>query len=118
MLKGVVGVFLALFAALVFAAVDVNKASAQELAQIKGIGPATAERIVEERAKSNFKDWDDFIARVKGVGVSKAATFSESGLTVQGKRYTPGSGDKKQAAKDVQPVKPSAGAETARKPGQ
>ena len=86
---------------MVFAAVDVNKASATELSQIKGIGPATAELIVEERSKSSFRDWDDFIARVNGVGPAKAATFSESGLTVGGQPFSAGSasGAKPQKAK-------------------
>lgn len=57
-----------LYAAVCFAAVDVNKASAAELDGIKGIGPAISARIIDERKKGNFKDWDDFISRVKGVG--------------------------------------------------
>ena len=81
----VVALLLALFASLALAAVEVNKASATELTQISGIGSATAEKIVTERAKSDFKDWDDFIARVSGVGPAKAASFSQSGLTVHGK---------------------------------
>lgn len=70
-----------------FAAVDANQASAQELAQVKGIGPATAERIVEERAQGDFKDWEDFIQRVKGVGEKKAGSLSEEGLTIGGEPY-------------------------------
>ncbi|PAX15995.1 DNA uptake protein [Vandammella animalimorsus] len=76
------------------AAVDVNKADAQELTQIKGIGAATAERIIEERAKGQFKDWDDFIARVKGVGAAKAQSLSEGGLTIGGAGYAPAAAPK------------------------
>lgn len=65
-------------------AVDANQASAQELTQIKGIGEATAERIIEEREKAAFADWEDFIERVKGVGEKKAKSLSDAGLTVGG----------------------------------
>ena len=75
-------VFLYVFMAQGMAAVDVNKATSAELDAIKGIGPAIAGRIIEERKKGNFKDWDDFINRVQGVGDKNAAKFSEQGLTV------------------------------------
>ncbi len=73
-----------LYAAASFAAVDVNKATAAELDGIKGIGPAISAKIVDERKKGNFKDWTDFIDRVKGVGEGNAAKFSAEGLTVGG----------------------------------
>lgn len=73
-----------LYAALCFAAVDANKASQDELTQIKGIGPAIAERIVDARKQGNFKSWDDLIERVKGVASTSASKFSEAGLTVNG----------------------------------
>ena len=73
-----------LYAAASFAAVDVNKATAAELDGIKGIGPAISARIVDERKKGNFKDWTDFIDRVKGVGEGNAVKFSAEGLTVGG----------------------------------
>lgn len=63
-------------------ATDVNTASAAELDAIKGIGPGLSTPILEERKKGNFKDWNDFIARVKGVGKVNAARFSKQGLTV------------------------------------
>ena len=67
--------FLAFFAALsifaAFAAVEVNKATEAELDGLKGIGPVTTRLIVSERKKADFKSWDDFITRVKGVGEKK-----------------------------------------------
>ena len=70
-----------------FAAVDVNKGSAAELDGIKGIGPATSKVIMTERQKAEFKNWDDLISRVKGLGDKSAAKLSEGGLTVGGSSY-------------------------------
>lgn len=48
--------------------VDLNRAGAEELAALPGIGPALAERIVEDRAKNGrFRGVDD-LARVPGIG--------------------------------------------------
>ncbi len=81
----IVVVLIFLSVATAFAAVDVNKASQSELNAVSGIGPATAHKILEERKKGNFKDWDDLITRVKGVGKVNGAKMSASGLTVDGK---------------------------------
>ena len=106
--------FLAFIAAMsvvaAFAAVDVNKASEAELDGVKGIGPVTTKLIVSERKKGDFKSWEDFISRVKGVGDNSAAKFSASGLTVSGASYTgPGAAKAKVEAKadvkaDAKPV--------------
>ncbi|PAT32819.1 ComEA family DNA-binding protein [Vandammella animalimorsus] len=98
------------------AAVDVNKADAQELTQIKGIGAATAERIIEERAKGQFKDWDDFIARVKGVGAAKAQSLSDGGLTIGGAGYAPAAAPKPKKGKAETAPEPQASAAPAAKP--
>ncbi len=84
MLKKILALVVMLYATLSFAAVDVNKATAAELDGIKGIGPAISTKIMDERKKGNFKDWNDFIERVKGVGEGNAAKFSAEGLTVDG----------------------------------
>jgi competence protein ComEA len=84
MLKKILCVFALLWAAVASAAVDVNKATPAELDGIKGIGPSLSGKIVDERKKSNFKDWPDFISRVKGMGDKNAAKFSGEGLTVNG----------------------------------
>jgi competence protein ComEA len=72
-----------------WAGVEVNHAPQEDLLVIKGIGPATSQRILEARSDKPFTDWDDFIQRVKGVGPAKAAKMSDNGLTVNGARYTP-----------------------------
>ena len=84
MFKKILVAVLALLAAAAFAAVDVNKGSAAELDGVKGIGPALSTKIVDERKKGAFKDWQDFIDRVKGVGEGSAAKLSAEGLTVNG----------------------------------
>ena len=72
-----------------FAAVDVNKGTEAQLGSIKGIGPATSALIMTERKKTEFKNWDDLISRVKGLGDKTAAKLSEGGLTVGGTSYKP-----------------------------
>lgn len=87
MLKKILAVAAMLYAAACFAAVDVNKATAAELDSIKGIGPAMSTKILDERKKGNFKDWNDFVLRIKGVGEKNAAKFSSEGLTVDGSAF-------------------------------
>lgn len=84
MLKKVLLIITLLYASFAFAAVDANKATAAELDSIKGIGPGTSTKILDARKKGPFKDWNDFIERVKGVGEGNAAKFSAEGLTVNG----------------------------------
>jgi competence protein ComEA len=88
MLKFLIGLVLALMGTLSFAAVDLNKANQADLESIKGIGPAMSTRILEERKKSDFKDWPDFVDRVKGVGLGNASKFSQAGLTIDGAIFT------------------------------
>jgi competence protein ComEA len=87
MIKKILAAMLALFAAVAFAAVDVNKATQAELEAVKGIGPAIAGKILDERKKASFKDWSDMVERVKGVGEGNAAKFSAEGLTVNGAAF-------------------------------
>jgi competence protein ComEA len=89
MLKKLLVIFALLWASVsAFAAADVNKATAAELDAVKGIGPAKSKAILDERKKGgDFKDWADFIKRVKGIGEGNAAKLSEAGLTVGGESY-------------------------------
>lgn len=88
MLKKLLMLIAMLYAAAAFAAVDVNKATAAELDGIKGIGPAISGKILEERKKGSFKDWNDLIGRVSGISETSAARFSASGLTINGSAYS------------------------------
>lgn len=87
MLKKILALVAMLYAAACFATVDVNKANAAELDGVKGIGPAISGKILEERKKGNFKDWNDLIVRVKGIGEVNAAKLSTAGLTVNGSAF-------------------------------
>jgi len=50
--------------------VDINVATAQELTSLPGIGPVTAEKIVEYRAAKAFSTIEE-IQEVKGIGPAK-----------------------------------------------
>jgi competence protein ComEA len=85
LLFGVLGFFLA---AVAFAAsVDANKADQAQLESVKGIGTKLSTRILDERKKGPYKDWNDLIERVEGVGGPSAARLSKEGLTVNGTSY-------------------------------
>lgn len=103
MIKKTLATLLAFFTAAAFAAVDVNEASVADLDSIKGIGPGTSAKIVEQRKAAKFKDWDDLVQRVSGIGDKRAAKLSAEGLTVNG---TPFKASEKQnvAAKTPKPA--------------
>lgn len=63
-------------------AVDVNKATQAELETVKGIGPAMSAKILAARKSGEFKDWDDLVGRVSGMGPGNARRMSEAGLRV------------------------------------
>ena len=56
MLKKLLAALAMFYAAMSFAAVDVNTANAADLDSVKGIGPAMSTRILDERKKGPFKD--------------------------------------------------------------
>lgn len=66
-----------------FAAVDVNTANEDALRGIKGIGPARAKAILDERsAHGPFKDASDLSKRVKGLGGHTVDRLQTEGLSV------------------------------------
>lgn len=79
---------LAAFALAAQAAVEVNKASQAELETVKGIGPALSGKILDARKAGAFKDWNDLVDRVGGVGPGSAVRYSEAGLTVNNLAYS------------------------------
>lgn len=87
MFKKLLAFVATMYVAMAFAAVDVNTATSAELDSIKGIGPVKSALILSERKKAPFKDWNDFVTRVKGVGTDSAVKFSAAGMTVNGTSY-------------------------------
>jgi competence protein ComEA len=66
-----------------FAAVDVNTANESALRGIKGIGPARAKAILDERsAHGPYKDAGDLGKRVKGMGGHTVERLQAEGLSV------------------------------------
>lgn len=82
-----IGAFLLFFTLTAWAAVDINTASADDLISIRGIGPGTSTKILEQRKAGKFKNWDDLIQRVSGIGEAKASKLSQEGLTVNGDKF-------------------------------
>lgn len=105
MFKKLLAFVASMYVAMAFAAVDVNTATSAELDSIKGIGPVKSALIISERKKAPFKDWNDFVTRVKGVGTDSAAKFSADGMTVNGTSYKASAkADVKADAKAAKPV--------------
>ncbi|CAH2773282.1 MAG: hypothetical protein PPHEINF_0505 [uncultured Paraburkholderia sp.] len=72
------------------AAVEVNSADQAALESVKGIGPAHAKAIIEERTKNGpFKNADDLAARVKGIGNKSVVNLEAAGLTINGSSAPP-----------------------------
>jgi competence protein ComEA len=83
------------------AAVEVNTADQAALESVKGIGPVHAKAIIDERTKNGpFKDADDLVARVKGIGPKSVNNLEAAGLTINGSSAPP-SGAAKPASKST-----------------
>jgi competence ComEA-like helix-hairpin-helix protein len=76
--------------------IDVNRASAEELRKLPGVGPKTSESIIETRRKEPFKSVDD-LRRVPGIGPKKLEQLRPL--------VTVGDEPKREAAGDGQAVK-------------
>ena len=116
MLKKFLMLLTLLYAAVSFAAVDANQASAADLDSIKGIGPAMSSKILDERNKGAFKDWNDFISRVNGLGQKNAAKFSAQGMTVNGSAYSGAPAPAAKVSEKKAAGKPAAAATTSTAP--
>ena len=51
--------------------VNINKAGAEELETLHGVGPALAERILQYRQEHGKFEKPDELAKVRGIGVAK-----------------------------------------------
>jgi len=64
-------------------AVDVNQATQEQLQAINGIGPKTAQSIIEERERAGrFASFADLSERVKGIGSKRAQALQAAGLEI------------------------------------
>jgi competence protein ComEA len=103
MFKKLLCVLAMLFAATTaWAAVDVNKADQAALESVKGVGTKVSARILDERKKSQFKDWADLMSRVKGIKEGAATKLSKEGLTVNGASFEGAAAPAKSPAKKVE----------------
>ena len=65
------------------AALDLNTATAEQLDTLRGIGPKTAQLIVQERQRGGpFDSLEDLSDRVRGLGPKRVQTLQAAGLTV------------------------------------
>lgn len=107
-IRTLIATVLTAFALTALAAVEANNASRADLETVKGIGPGLSGKIVETRKAAPFKDWNDMVERVGGIGPGNAARFSQAGLTVAGAGYTVAAAKTAAAAKPAKPSKPQA----------
>jgi competence protein ComEA len=84
MIRHFIALLLAVFALNAFAAVDANVASRADLETVKGIGPGLSAKIIDARKEGTFKNWNDLVERVVGIGSRNAGKLSQAGLTVAG----------------------------------
>ncbi len=60
-----------------------------DLDGLRGLGPSSTRKILQERQRRPFQDWQDLMHRVPGIGPAKAADLSRQGLRVQGQAFEP-----------------------------
>ncbi|MBM3387057.1 MAG: helix-hairpin-helix domain-containing protein [Betaproteobacteria bacterium] len=66
---------------------ELAQARELDLDGLRGLGPATTQRILAERARAPFRDWADLMQRVPGIGARKAAQLSAQGLRINGQSH-------------------------------
>lgn len=71
------------------AGVEINSANEAELDSVKGLGPSSTARILSARGDGPFRDWADFMHRVKGMKPATARKLSQAGLTVNSVEFEP-----------------------------
>lgn len=75
--------------------INVNRATAEELQRLPGIGPTMAQRILDARAKKPFSSVDD-LRRVSGIGpktLEKLRSYVSVSAPANGDRQTAGLGN-------------------------
>ncbi|MBX9618897.1 MAG: helix-hairpin-helix domain-containing protein [Hyphomicrobiales bacterium] len=59
--------------------VNLNTGAASDFDKLPQIGAAWAKVIIDERAKGRYKNWNDFVARMKGTTVNQVAIEAITG---------------------------------------
>ncbi|MVW72339.1 MULTISPECIES: ComEA family DNA-binding protein [unclassified Bordetella] len=66
-------------------ALDANTATAAQLETLNGVGPRTAQMIVQERERAGpYESLEDLSDRVRGIGRKRLARLRDAGLTAGG----------------------------------
>jgi competence protein ComEA len=66
-------------------AVDLNTATLDQLRGVRGIGPKTAQIILQERERGGrYVSFADLSDRVRGIGPKRTQTLQSAGLTIDG----------------------------------
>jgi len=66
-------------------AVDLNTATLDQLRGVRGIGPKTAQIILQERERGGrYVSFADLSDRVRGIGPKRAQGLQAAGLTIDG----------------------------------
>ncbi len=68
---------------------EINSASSVELQRIRGIGPAKARAILEERTKNGPFESIEQVTRVSGIGPATLASIRQAGFCVSGEAAEP-----------------------------
>jgi competence protein ComEA len=81
-------------------ALDLNTATAEQLTDLRGVGPRTAQIIVQERNRAGpFESLEDLSDRVRGIGLKRLQALQAAGLRVsEAGRITGGMSTKGQGA--------------------
>ena len=70
-------------------ALDLNAATAEQLQDLRGVGPRTAQIIVQERNRAGrFESLEDLSDRVRGIGPKRIQALQAAGLRVSGAERT------------------------------
>ncbi|MGB6009140.1 ComEA family DNA-binding protein [Castellaniella sp.] len=88
-------------------AVDLNTATLDQLRGIRGIGPKTAQIILDERVRGGrYLSFADLSDRVRGIGPRRAQALQSAGLTIDGggTRLSGQGASASQAAKAAHPA--------------
>lgn len=84
-------------------ALELNTATAEQLKDLRGVGPRTAQMIVQERNRAGpFESLEDLSDRVRGIGPKRLQTLQAAGLRVSEVGRNPGDSSGKAQSSSAQ----------------